>query len=136
MSLPLPFFSTEWCNEARILVNTSAEVQAGFKDPTTFDLTLIFVCESPEYIQTWALFKQGMVDRWAPGAPPVGARAASLRAKQPDWRTAAEGNLSASTLLVERRMRLRDSRNQIAHNYAALDAVVATWRHIPTLWDS
>jgi hypothetical protein len=41
MSLPLPFFSTEWCNEARILVNTSAEVQAGFKDPTTFDLTFV-----------------------------------------------------------------------------------------------
>jgi hypothetical protein len=130
-----PFFSADWCAEARDVANGSGDLQLGMADASSFDLRFVFVCTDREGLGSYADFAAGVVTDWITGAPTDDAPVvATLRGQLASWRAAAEGG-QASVLLLKNRFKLKDTkRSLIANNYNAFDALLSSWADIDTEW--
>ena len=65
MAEQLKFFSQEWCDATRAVVNGNKEVYKGFKDPDTFTNKMVFrTIDGPATTLVW---DQGELVSWTAG---------------------------------------------------------------------
>jgi hypothetical protein len=128
-------FSTEWCAEAMRVANETSAFLDGLVDPASFTLMVGFACTDVPDLASWAEFDRGAVTAWNPGVLEAGPGKATMAAPLEIWRSAAEGEESATGLLLGGKIKLRDTRNRVTYNYAAFDELLACWAHVPTDWD-
>ena len=129
----LRLFSDSWCHAALDAAADSVDLRHGMADPDTFDIVLAFACTDRD-ATSWVRFHNGQITEWRPGAPPTESRVAHLTAPAKIWCSAADHDDVATNLVLGRKIKLRDTRNAVASNYQALDALLASWGDIDTDW--
>lgn len=134
MEIDLKFFSEEWCAAALVIANSYEDLPKGLADPDSFTLSLAFECNDSPGTSSWARFEAGKVTAWHSGLEvPTGA-CATVRAAVDTWRAAAEGEEYGTDLLLGHKIKLKDTKNKVTYNYAAFEALLASWGRIPTDW--
>ena len=136
--MSLRFFSDQWCAEALQVVNADPAVRGGLVDAARFDTPLLFACTDRPGVGSRLAFSAGEVTEWTSGTDwgTVDRTAATFSAPLAIWRTVAEGERSATLLVMERKLTLKDTKHQaMAANYRAVDALFLSWSEIATDWD-
>ncbi len=138
MSMPLPFSSPQWCAEALLVVNANDDVRDGLVDASGFDTPLMFGCTDHPGVGSRVEFLAGRVTSWTSGTDweTADRTGATFSAPLEIWRAVAEGERDATLLLLQRKIKLKDTKGQaMAANYRVVDALLKSWGELTTDWD-
>ncbi|MGQ0845567.1 MAG: hypothetical protein ACT4QF_15700 [Sporichthyaceae bacterium] len=136
--MTLTFFSEQWCAEALRVVNADDAIREGLVDASGFDVPLMFECSDHAGVGSRMEFVGGEATAWTSGTDwgVVDRTGATFSASLEIWRGVAEGERDASLLLMERKLRLKDTKRQaMAANYRAVDALFKSWGELATDWN-
>ncbi|MGQ0843848.1 MAG: hypothetical protein ACT4QF_06905 [Sporichthyaceae bacterium] len=136
--MSLTFFSAQWCAEALRVVNTNDGIREGLVDPSSFNTPVMFECSDHAGVGSRMDFASGEVTAWTAGTAwgSVDRTGATFSAPLETWRSVVEGERDATLLLMERKLKLKDTKKQaMAANYRAVDAMFKSWGELDTDWD-
>lgn len=136
--MSLTFFSAQWCAEALRVVNADEAVRDGMVDAGRFDTALMFECSDRPGVGSRMDFVAGEVTSWTSGTDwgSVDRTGATFSAPLEIWRSVAGGERDATLLVMERKLKLKDTKKQaMAANYRAVDALFQSWGELDTDWN-
>lgn len=135
--MSLTFFSAQWCEEALRVLNADDAFRDGLVDASRFDTPLMFECTDRPGVGSRVDFREGEATTWTDGTAwgTVDRTGATFSAPLEIWRSVAEGERDASLLVMERKIKLKDTKKQtMASNYRAVDALFKSWGELATDW--
>ncbi|AWK72528.1 hypothetical protein CBI38_14095 [Rhodococcus oxybenzonivorans] len=134
--MSLSFFSQEWCDAAKAVVNANEEMQRGFHDPASFTNRMALSTLDRDDLITHVEWKAGQIVSWTPAESYDEDLWLIVGAALPTWRECADGVSEGKKLLMAGRLKLVKGPLAAAiSNADALNSFLRSWGQIDTDWN-
>ncbi|RZL77299.1 MAG: hypothetical protein EOP32_25445 [Rhodococcus sp. (in: high G+C Gram-positive bacteria)] len=135
MTDKLKFFSPEWCDAARDVVNANEAVYRGFKDSATFTNKMELAVIGREDLTVHIEWNKGEIISWTPRKFDEDDLWIVLNGELEAWQRAADGVEEGGKLLMAGELTFAKGPMTAAiENAGALNNFLLSWGRVPTEW--